>query len=228
MNAPDGEPPRSFNDEAIFDLLRGVAALTGSAVVRDLAEVVARAPRADLAIAFNHKQIGSKLWLRDGLAGTLGPTLGRVLVAGGWLGVLAALLLEDPRLAITALTTLDRDPGCADVATVLNRRHAAAGRFCAMTADMYDFDYGSAGAPRFDLVINTSCEHIPDLAAWLALLPADTAVALQSNDYVREPDHVACVTSVEAFATQARLSAVLFRGERPTKNYRRFMLIGRT
>jgi hypothetical protein len=221
------DPRRSFDDEAVFDLLRGVAALTGSAVVRDLAEVVARAPRDDLSIAFNHKQIGSKLWLRDSLAEVLGGDLGRVLVAGGWFGVLGALLLDDPRLAISELTTLDRDPGCAPVAAVLNGRHVAAGRFRALTADMYDLDYGRAGPPRFDLVINTSCEHIADLPAWLALLPAGTAVALQSNDYFREPDHVACVESLAAFETQAGLHEILFRGERPTKNYRRFMLIGR-
>jgi hypothetical protein len=222
----DARSRRTFDDQAVFDLLCGVAALTGSAIVRDLAEVVARAPHQHLSVAFNHKQIGSKLWLRRTLAEVLGPDLGRVLVAGGWLGVLAALLLDDPGLVIAELTSLDRDPGCAAVATVLNRRHV--GRFRAVTADMYDVDYGHAGGPRFDLVINTSCEHIPDVAAWLALLPPGSAVCLQSNDYFREPDHIACVESVEAFAAQARLGVVLFRGERPTKNYRRFMLIGQT
>ena len=90
---------------------------------------------------------------------------------------------------------------------------------------MYDFDY--AGASAFDCVVNTSCEHIPDLGGWLRRLPPGALVALQSNDYAREPDHVACVGSLDEFEKHAGLSDILFRGERPTKNYRRFMLIGR-
>jgi len=57
----------TFDDDAVFDLLRGLAALTGSPIVGDLARLVGAAPRADLSIAFNHKQIGSKFWLRDAL-----------------------------------------------------------------------------------------------------------------------------------------------------------------
>lgn len=213
----------TFDDDAVHDLLRGVAALTGSDLVSDLARAVAKVPRADLSIAFNHKQIGSKLWLREEWVRS-NVNAARILVVGGWYGVPSALMLDDPRTSVQRSTSLDIDDGCAPVARILNRRFADEGRFEAITADMYAFDYR---AQPFDCVINTSCEHIADLRGWLDLLPTGMTVVLQSNDYRREPDHIACVDSLDAFETQAKLSSVVFRGERPTKNYRRFMLIGR-
>ena len=49
--------------EALHDILRGVAELTGDAVVADLARLVGKGVRADISIAFNPKQIASKRWL---------------------------------------------------------------------------------------------------------------------------------------------------------------------
>jgi hypothetical protein len=82
-------------------------------------------------------------------------------------------------------------------------------------------------SPAPGLVINTSCEHLADVPGWLATLPKGLPLVLQSNDYVREPDHRSCVPSLDAFREQAGLSEVWFAGARPAKNYTRFMLIGR-
>ena len=91
---------------------------------------------------------------------------------------------------------------------------------------MMTLDFARADAAP-GLVINTSCEHLDDVPGWLARLPAGLPVLLQSNDYVREPDHRSCVASLEAFKAQAGLSEIWFAGALPTKNYTRFMLIGR-
>jgi hypothetical protein len=88
---------------------------------------------------------------------------------------------------------------------------------------MYDLAYAKLGA---DLVINTSCEHIADLPAWLSLLPKGTRVLLQSNDYFSEPTHVNCVASLDEFIDQASLGTIAFAGALPMKKYTRFMLIG--
>jgi len=212
--------------DAFYDILRGVAALTGNPIVGDLARLVAEEMPAELWIAFNHKQIGSKRWLVDALAQVLPRPQGPVWVLGAWYGVLGAMLLGDERLAIGEVVSLDLDPACAPVAERLNRRHGAAGRFRALTGDMMALDLARQ-QPAPGLVINTSCEHLPDVPGWLARLPPGLPVLLQSNDYVREPDHLSCVASLDAFAAQARLSEVWFAGELATRNYTRFMLIGR-
>ncbi|MFA6967914.1 class I SAM-dependent methyltransferase [Bosea sp. (in: a-proteobacteria)] len=217
---------RATPPDAFYDILRGVAALTGNSVVADLARLVADDMPPEIWIAFNHKQIGSKRWLVDALAQVLPQPQGPVWVLGAWYGVLGALLLADERLTIPAVVSVDLDPTCADVAERLNRRHVAAGRFRTMTADMMALDF-AAEKPAPGLVINTSCEHLADVPGWLATLPPGLPLLLQSNDYVREPDHRSCVASLEAFKAQAGLSETLFAGALPTKNYTRFMLIGR-
>lgn len=213
--------------EALHDILRGVAALTGDAIVADLARLVGKGMRADISIAFNPKQIASKRWLVETLAEVLPKPEGSVWVLGAWHGVLGAMLLADERLVVPQLVSLDIDPDCAPIAEILNHRHVAAGRFRAVTADMMGLDFERVEGGRPGLVINTSCEHLDDVPGWIATLPAGLPLLLQSNDYVREPDHRSCVPSLDAFKAQAGLSELWFAGALPTKNYTRFMLIGR-
>lgn len=215
------EPPQ----EAFHDLLRGMAALSGNRIVADIARLYGKGAPPDLSIACNHKQIASKQWLVAALAETYPKPEGPVWVLGAWYGVLGALLLDDERLAIPAIVSLDIDPTCAPIAEILNHRHVAAERFQALTADMMAVDF-AAQSPAPGLVINTSCEHLDDVPGWLATLPKGLPLVLQSNDYFREPDHRSCVPSLDAFREQAGLSEVWFAGARPTKNYTRFMLIG--
>lgn len=204
-----------------FDLTRGIAAYSGSPLIGALARVIARHPEADIANAFNHKQVDCKMWARDKLFESCGGRFDRIWVLGGWYGVLSAMLFDDARFDIAAIDSIDIDPAVAPIAETLNR--AAGDRFRALTGDMYALAYA---AERPDLVINTSCEHIADVRGWLDLLPEGTRVLLQSNDYFSEPTHINCVASLTAFEELAALRELRFSGELPTKNYTRFMLIG--
>lgn len=212
--------------DAFYDILRGVAALTGNRVVADLARLVGNEMPPDLWVAFNHKQIASKRWLVDVLAEVMPRPQGPVWVLGAWYGVLGAMLLDDERLGLSEVVNLDIDPGCAPVAERLNRRHVADGRFRAITADMRGLDFANQPVTP-GLVVNTSCEHLGDVRGWLASLPPGLPLLLQSNDYFREPDHCSCVACLETFKEQAGLSELIYAGALPQKNYTRFMLIGR-
>lgn len=220
---PDGAENGSGIDwrDRAFDLTRGIAAYCESPLVRGLARVIAKHPDAEIANAFNHKQVACKVWARDRLHEALGGRFRHVAVLGGWYGVFAAMLLEDPRFEVDLIESIDIDPVVGTVAETLNT--GAEGRFRASTGDMYALDYARLAA---DLVVNTSCEHIADLRGWLDLLPAGTRVLLQSNDYFAEPTHINCVESTDAFEKLARLASVDFAGSLPQKNYTRFMLIG--
>jgi hypothetical protein len=208
--------------ETAFDLTRGIAAYCGSPLVGGLARIIARHPEADVGNAFNHKQVACKMWARDKLFESCGGRFAHIWIVGGWYGVLAAMFFEDPRFDVSAIDSIDIDPGVAAVAATLNEPWKE--RFNAATADMYGLDY-SQRTP--DLVVNTSCEHIADLRGWLALLPPGTRVLLQSNDYFSEPTHIACVASLDEFEKQAGLREIVFSGALPLKKYTRFMLIGR-
>ncbi len=219
----DATPPETddWRDRA-FDLTRGIAAYTGSGLVGGIARVIAAHPEARIGTAFNHKQVACKMWARDRLLDTLGNAFPKIWIVGGWYGVLAAMLLENPRFAIGEIVSIDIDPAVAPVARTLVDDEKS--RFRAETADMYALDF-TAGAPN--LVINTSCEHIADLKHWLRLLPPSTPVLLQSNDYFSEPSHVSSMATLDDFIAEAQLRDLLFSGALPQKKYTRFMLIGR-
>ncbi len=189
--------------------------------------------------AFSENQIVSKTWLADKVHETLGGDFGTIYVLGGWYGVLGAILLHDARFRIGRVLSFDIDPGCAPVAERLNAEHAAADRFRAITADACTLDYqcidtspGAAGPGNGDggarnLVINTSCEHMPSAEAWYGRLPAGISLALQSNDNFDCSEHVNCIEDLTAFKRQVPMSEVLYEGALQRKRYSRFMLIGR-
>ena len=215
----------AFGDEFYRDILEGLAVYTDSAFHRDVLGALTRHQEPGIAVALNKNQMASKRWLVDTLDAAVPFPVDRVLILGGWFGTLAALLLHDARLAIGRIESVDIDPRCAPVALSMNATHVSAGRFSARTADMLALDY--AGANAADLIINTSCEHLPDFAAWYARVPQGQMLVLQSNDYFACREHVNCVADLATFSAQAPLAQTLFAGERRMRRYTRFMLIGR-
>ncbi|MBP2234412.1 hypothetical protein J2Z31_000902 [Sinorhizobium kostiense] len=220
-HASHSPAPSADWHENAYDLVRGLAFYSGSLLVDGIAKVIARHPEANIANAFNHKQVGCKLWARDKLLESVGPAYRKIAVLGGWYGILPAMLLDDRRFEIGAAISYDIDPAVEKVAHTLNSGFGE--RFRALTADMYALDYSSLQA---DLIVNTSCEHIADLRGWLGLLPPGTRILLQSNDYFSEPTHINCVSSLDEFRTQAGLTHIDFAGALPMRKYTRFMLIG--
>lgn len=214
----------SARDSFYSDILKGLGVYFDSRFVADIRDTAARFPDPYLGYALNRNQMTSKKWLVDTLADVAGGAIGRVCVVGGWYGVLAAMLLHDKRLDVASVTSVDRDPTCHAVADSLNATHVADGRFTSLTADMLELDYAKDG---YDLVVNTSCEHLAELDDWLGRIPVGTMLVLQSNDYYGIEGHVNCVDDLGAFKRQAPLAELSFEGEMKIATYTRFMLIGR-
>jgi hypothetical protein len=213
-------------------ILDGLGYLFESPFVHDILCTVDHSPGFDLAYALNKNQIRSKRWIKEELLKATGGRFGRVIILGGWYGVLGAMLLDDRRFTIGKVISVDIEADCARVAERLNRRHCETGRFEAMVADIYGLDLpamlaDTAGADGPDLVICTSCEHLEHFVPWYANVPEGTLLVLQSNNYFELAEHVNCVTDLAAFKEQAPLGALLFEGELHMKRYSRFMLIGR-
>jgi hypothetical protein len=214
----------SYDDEFYRDILEGLAVARDDPWPRDILDTLTRFSQPRLGAALNGNQMASKRWLADMLAAHASTTFGRVAILGGWVGALGAILLHDRRFAIEQVVSIDIDPGCEAIARALNATHVRAGRFTARTADMRELDYAKE---RFDLVINTSCEHVADLPHWYARLRDAQLVVLQSNDYFACAEHVNCVRDLAAFARQTPMREVRYEGERRMRRYTRFMRIGR-
>ncbi len=178
-----------------------------------------------LAVALNQDQVPSKLWLIEHLAGSLPLEDSRILVVGGWFGVLPLLLQCLHPSSRIRTDLIDLDPAACEVAsTLLEGVVAGATITC---RDAGEVDYVAFRRQPRGILVNTICEHMSDFVDWFERVQPGQAIALQSNDHRLCSEHTNCVASLEELEAQAPLSETRFRGTLPLARFQRFMLIGR-
>ena len=170
--------------------------------------------------AFWSGQLKSKEWLIRNLTPYIDDFV-TVDIHGGWVGVLASLMFQSEiGSSYKHIRSIDIDPTCEPIATMMNKKEEIAGKFRAVSADMCDIRSDA------DVVINTSCEHITQdqYDLWLSGMPYNSLLVLQSNNY-NIPEHVRIATDLAEFKTQSKIN-VLWAGELQLPLYKRFMIIG--
>jgi hypothetical protein len=197
---------------------------------RELAGLVARidtlepAQRRGFVEAIDGVQVPSKLWLLAELASRHHLPGTTMVVLGAWYGILP--LLCHWRLDRPPARTLciDFDPrACAVGERVIAATYPSV---TYQVADIMDLDYPALLEPGGSVLVNTICEHLPDLPGWWTRVPTGTLAVLQSNNYRGCPDHVNCVDSVTDMQIQTPLAEVLYEGTLPVPGMDRYMLIG--
>lgn len=179
--------------------------------------------KEEIRDALSSGQLLSKKWLVDRFIHKLGfewvysddPKV-PVLVVGGWVGLLAQSLNHAREAFI--VDSLDISVKATKVAS----RVMAGGKGRAILGDMYDFDYSN-----YQVIVNTSAEHIPDVTAWSNKIPLGTSVVVQSNNARNIFEHVSCVDSAEELVDLLDLTEVHFAGYITFPMYTRFMVIGK-
>jgi len=167
-------------------------------------------------------QINSKVWLIDNLKHYFQRIPYDILICGGWNGVMSTLLFNS-ELDIARVTSMDKDPTCESIANTMNKEYEIRSQFKAITMDMLEY----RNYHKHNLIINTSCEHLSkqEYDRWISLLPTNTKIILQSNDYAELDEHRNCPASLDDFEKTCGLS-ISFSGELATEKYTRFMIIG--
>jgi hypothetical protein len=177
--------------------------------------------------AFWSGQLKSKEWLIGALEMAVHPKVDCVMptpfsidIHGGWVGVLASMLFQS-RIPVKQIRSIDIDPSCEPIATMMNKGEEMIGKFKAVTADMCDIRSDA------DVVINTSCEHITQdrYDLWVGGLPHNSLLVLQSNNY-SITDHVRTAETLDDFVSQSDIN-VLWAGELELPLYTRWMIIGK-
>lgn len=186
--------------------------------------------------AFWEGQLKSKEWLVDKFFNTQSEWLpakhGRPLfknsklniqIHGGWVGVLASMLFQYGGDRIGKITSIDIDPTCAPIATMMNKKEEMEGRFEAVTADMIRYPVGD----DVDVIINTSAEHLTEeeYIEWRLWHPMDVTLVVQSNNY-KIPEHKSPMENLEEFKNFARMRC-WWKGELELPLYTRYMCIGK-
>lgn len=167
-------------------------------------------------------QIKSKLWLIEKLFSVMDTkSEPRIVIYGGWNGVLASLMFQSTYCNPGLIISLDIDPTCEAIANTINKIEEMSGRFQAVTANMCDTSFEA------DIIVNTSCEHITQeqYQVWLDKQPNNSLFVLQSNNY-SIPEHIRVARSLEEFKNQSNLK-VLWEGELELPLYKRWMIIGK-
>lgn len=166
-------------------------------------------------------QLKSKTWLIESLEKSINYANPKIVIHGGWNGVLASLLFNS-NISAKHITSLDVDPHCEEIAFTMNKRQEMAGKFTAVTADMCSYKYEA------DIVINTSCEHITQeqYNKWYKNIPHDATVVLQSNNYNELDEHIRCPANIQEFLKQSKIKH-RWIGEMELPKYTRFMIIGK-
>jgi hypothetical protein len=169
--------------------------------------------------AFWSGQLKSKEWLITNLRKHVKKFV-TVDIHGGWVGTLASLLFQSD-VPVINIRSVDIDPTCEPIATMMNKQEEIVGKFRAVTADMCSIRSDA------DVVINTSCEHITQeqYELWLSGMPYNSLLVLQSNNY-NIPEHVRIANSLEEFKQQCGID-VIWAGELELPLYTRYMVIGK-
>ena len=166
-------------------------------------------------------QVHSKQWLVERLQELNLYGNQRIVIYGGWNGVLASLLFNS-NIGINHITSVDIDPSCEETANTINKNYEMSGMFHAVTADMV---YHMETA---DIVINTSCEHITQeqYNIWLKNQSDNSLIVLQSNNYFELDEHIRCATDLDDFVRMSNI-APIWKGVMELPKYQRYMIIGR-
>lgn len=124
----------------------------------------------ELRSAFRIKMMQSKAWLTQTFTKQNIDKNAHIIVVGGWLGFTSWCLFK---MGYSNITEIDLDDRLHDFSSHMNRFN---GSFRHQIADVNDVDIS-----KFDVVINTSCEHILD-NEWYDRIVAGTTMILQSNN----------------------------------------------
>jgi hypothetical protein len=161
-------------------------------------------------------QIKCKKWLVEEIA-NINMNWNKVLVLGSWNGILLYELLQE-YCNVNWIDFVDIDPKCHRDRDIYFKVNNIPMNYSSIEMDATEFsDHES-----YDLIINTSCEHMKDIPAVYG-----PTYALQSNNYTAIKDqHINCVDSEKLLANKNKITNRLFEGSLKMPNYKRFMVIG--
>jgi SAM-dependent methyltransferase len=187
-------------------------------------------PDADLYRSFdiinsvNDNQLKNKEWLVDTLLPHIDQdNLTHVVILGSWYG-LTSLMLSRRLSEKIEIRNIDSDIEASIIGKQLTRGIDGNIQFTHDDASEYFFEKSD----KFQLIINTSCEHMEqdDLSLIISMKPRDTLICFQSNNYDSVQSHINTHPSLESFVESLGLYKVLHSETLKMENYDRYMVIG--
>jgi hypothetical protein len=177
----------------------------------------------DFADSLSNTQYQSKKWLIDTLV-QLQINPQRVLILGGWYGSYTIPLLNKS-FAPKYILLSDKDPNVLSVAEYLHDCVYQTNSNVRTAVIDVEKDTDILETMDYDLVINTSCEHMFNLDK-IKTSSKQTVYAFQSCDKGTDPGHVNPASSTQQLVGQAGINKILYAGRYDLGHKSRFMVIG--
>jgi len=186
----------------------------------------------DIMNSVNETQLKSKQWLVDTLVPFLTDEqfeynpLRDIVILGGWYGMNGMLLRQKIDNDIN-IWSVDTDPLCLQYSYALQAGNDDYKNNYAITDDALDYFFTRADA--YQLIINTSCEHMEpdDIRLMLGAKTREAMICFQSNNYHSIQSHINTHNSLDEFVESLDLAGVLWKGEKKVnEECDRYMVIG--
>ena len=180
----------------------------------------------DIINSVNDNQMASKEHLTEAIVPILSDikNLKDIAILGSWYGLLGAMLRQHLNDGIY-ISNIDSDPSTKKIGQSLFNHER--NRFYIDDAVNHLF---SQGKSKYQLIINTSCEHMEqdDVLLMRYRKSDDTVICFQSNNYFAIDGHINCSNSLEEFVEGLNLSTVLHASalKIESKNFERYTVIG--
>jgi len=180
--------------------------------------------------ASTSSQLQSKLWLVSEIV-NLNIKVDRVVLLAGWYANFIIPLLVD-ELGVKYILNLEIDKDVKTLTYKFNKRYKIdknRDAICLYRCKIHDVMFEPLKYGDFDLVINTSCEHMFPMSRFRKLNKGKNyTYVLQSTDDDQWDDHINCVSCPEELADQAGIVDVMYSGTKVLPNgMNRFMVIGK-
>ena len=180
--------------------------------------------------ASTSSQLQSKLWLVSEIV-NLNIKVDRVVLLAGWYANFITPLLVN-ELGVKYILNLEIDPDVKTLTYKFNNRYKIDKdrvNICIYRCEIHDVMFEPLKYDMFDLVINTSCEHMFPMSRFRKLNKGKNyTYVLQSTDDDQWDDHINCVSCPEELADQAGIVDVMYSGTKVLPNgMNRFMVIGK-
>lgn len=193
----------------------------------------------DFYDAFSKGQLISKYEIIEALNEFKIYDLGKVYLLGGWIGLLAKILLDDDKFNIEYFRNFELDKAAVEISERVNIQYRMNNwKYKASLLNIHELNYINDTYKTFnqkeyidlnssaDTIINTSCEHIDNFDIFINKIPKHTLCIFQSNNY-NIPEHINISNNVEEFINQCKLSSIIYSKTIKLDKYDRYLIIGK-
>ena len=194
-----------------------------------------------LVDASTTSQLESKFWLTEELSNVNESPKSAVLLGGWFAHVITSLLLD--YTSVEKVTNFEIDEDAHFISYKFNRRYKKKEEYgdaqyrsirrnvlFESLKGVETFTGDEKDPNQFDLVINTSCEHMFPMWKFREINPQllGKLFVLQSTNAREFEDHINCVDSEDELVDQSMLGDILYKGSKVLDNgLTRFMVIGK-